>query len=144
MCRQHRYTTKLSGTNSKVFFHILAIAIADTMTVYWGLIPFVIYYFTSVDLWSLHPWSCRVVIFTLFTSADSAIWLLVAITGDRFISLIFPLRRKEMCTPRQALIVAISLPTLAALKNFHLFFTRGRQVIQQDGVPEKVSSLLFA
>ena len=126
----------MKNTSPGIYF--AAIAVADTMTVYWGLIPFVIYYFSSVDLWNLHPWSCRVVIFTLFTSADSAIWLLVAITGDRFISVILPLRRKAMCTPRRALIVAVLLPTIAVLKNFHLFFTRERQVIPDDDTPEKV------
>ncbi len=45
--------------------------------------PFLIYYWSSVNLWVLHPWSCRVVIFTLFSSADSAVWLLVAVTVDR-------------------------------------------------------------
>ena len=77
-------------------------ACTDTSTVYWGLVPFVVYYFTSVDLWTLHPWSCKIIIFMLFSSADSAIWLLVAVTVDRFIAVRFPMKKSRLCTPRKA------------------------------------------
>ena len=117
----------MRNTSPGVYF--AAIACADTVTVYWGAVPFLIFYFTSIDLWSYHPWSCRVVIFTLFTSADSAVWLLVAVTVDRFIAVKFPLARKQMCTPKRAFIVACVLPSIASIENLHLFLTQGRQVI---------------
>ena len=52
-----------------------------------------------------------------------------------FINCRFPLMVKQMCTPRKALIVACLLPSIATLKNFHLFFTRGRQFIGDPEVP---------
>ena len=125
----------MRNTSPGVYF--AAIACADTVTVYWGAVPFLIIYFTSIDLWSYHPWSCRVVIFTLFTSADSAVWLLVAVTVDRFIAVKFPLVRKQMWTPKRAFIVACVLPSIASIKNLHLFFTRGRQVIVDAALPEE-------
>ena len=125
----------MRNTSPGVYF--AAITCADTVTVYWGAVPFLIFYFTSIDLWSYHPWSCRVVIFTLFTSADSAVWLLVAVTVDRFIAVKFPLVRKQMCTPKRAFIVACVLPSIASIKNLHLFFTRGRQVIVDAALPEE-------
>ena len=125
----------MRNTSPGVYF--AAIACADTVTVYWGAVPFLIFYFTSIDLWSYHPWSCRVVIFILFTSADSAVWLLVAVTVDRFIAVKFPLVRKQMCTPKRAFIVACVLPSIAIIKNLHLFFTRGRQVIVDAALPEE-------
>ena len=74
--------TKSSMKTSSPGVYFAAIAYLDSMVVYWGLVPFIIYYFTSVDLWTFHPWSCKIVIFMLFTSADSTIWMLVAVTVD--------------------------------------------------------------
>ena len=116
--------------------YFAAIACTDTSTVYWGLVPFVVYYFTSVDLWTLHPWSCKIIIFMLFSSADSAIWLLVAVTVDRFIAVRFPMKKSRLSTPRKASITACALPSIAMTKNFHCFFTRGKEVVSDPLLPK--------
>ena len=116
--------------------YFAAIACTDTSTVYWGLVPFVVYYFTSVDLWTLHPWSCKIIIFMLFSSADSAIWLLVAVTVDRFIAVRFPMKKSRLCTPRKATITACALPSIAMTKNVHCFFTRGKEVVPDPLLPK--------
>ena len=74
----------MKNTSSGVYFS--AIACLDTMVVYFGLLPLTIHYFTSVDVLTWHPWSCKILIFMLFSSGDIAIWLLVAVTVDRFIA----------------------------------------------------------
>ena len=122
-------------TSPGIYF--AAIACMDTMTVYLGLLPFVVYYFSSVDLWTLHPWSCKIVIFMLFTSCDSAVWLILAVTVDRFIAVKYPMNKPQMCTPNRAMIVALALPSIAILKNVHLFYTRGRQVMANPESPEE-------
>ncbi len=48
-----------------------------------------------------------------------------------------------MCTPRKATVVAITLPCIAVAKNFHLFFTRGRQVTVSDSGEEAVNNCGF-
>ncbi len=117
--------------------YFAAIAVGDTVALFAGVLPFIIFYFSSVDLWSFHPWSCKIVIFTLFTSSDAAVWLVVAVTVDRFIAIKFPLKAKQLCTPKKARIVAVCLPVVAIFKNFHLFFTRGRQILEDPELPEE-------
>ena len=126
-----------SWKNTSTGIYFAAIACMDTTTVYWGLLPFIVYYFTSTDLWTLHPWSCKIVIFILFTSADSAVWLLLAVTVDRLIAVKFPVKKLHMCTPKRAMTVALVLPPIAILKNVHLFYTRGIQVVANPELPER-------
>ena len=128
---------KSSMKTSSPGVYSAAIAYLDTMVVYWGLVPFIIYYFTSVDFWTFHPWSCKIVIFMLLTSADSTIWMLVVVTVDRFIAVKFPMKKSQMCTRKRAVIISITLPFFAILKNVHLFYTRGRQVVANLELPEE-------
>ena len=126
-----------SMKSSSPGIYFAAIACTDTLTVYWGLLPFVVYYFSSIDLWTLHPWSCKIVIFMLFSSGDSAIWLLVAVTFDRFIAVRFPMKKSRLCTPRKASITACILPSVAMMKNLHYFFTRGKEVVPDPLLPKE-------
>ncbi len=63
--------------------------------------------------------------------------MLAAVTVDRFIAITFPLKMKQMCTPRRAHIVSTAILMIAIAKNLHLFWTRGvQEIINSDGVIE--------
>ena len=109
--------TSMKNTSAGVYFS--AIACLDTMTVYCSVLPFTIYYFNSVDLQTLHPWSCKIIEFMLLICSDIAIWLLVAVTVDRFIAVKYPMKKSQMCTRKRAVIVACILPFISFLKNVH-------------------------
>ncbi len=46
-------------TSPGVYF--AAIAVGDTLALYVGVVPFIVFYSSGVDLWTLHAWSCRCV-----------------------------------------------------------------------------------
>ena len=89
----------MKSTSAGVFFSYLAMA--DTATVYVGQLLFLVGYIGNIYLIPYHPWSCKMVFFLLFGSADVAVWMLVAATTDRFIAIYFPMKTKELCTPKR-------------------------------------------
>ena len=119
-------------TSAGVYF--AAIALSDTATLLTGQLPAILYQLANFDVVNVHYWSCRWFFAMLFTFADTAVWLMLSVTVDRFISVVFPLKRRDLCTPKRAVVCCVSLLGAALLKNLHIFWTRGRQVTQQpDG-----------
>ena len=122
----------MRSTSAGVYF--AAIAIADTGTLLTGQIPAVVYYLNNFDIPSSHEWACKWFFFLLFSLGDVAVWLMVAVTVDRFIAVCLPLKRKVLCTPTRALASCLGLAGTAVVKNLHLFWTRGAQDVEQpDG-----------
>lgn len=132
--------TPLRLTSAGSYFAVLAIA--DTLYLYIGLVSYLIDHFTDVVMQQVHPWSCKIVRFTLFTSGDASVWLLVAVTVDRFIAVVIPTKGKVVCIPRRARIVSAIVWLAAITKNLHIFWTRGYEQITKTmstncGYPSK-------
>ncbi|CAF1120880.1 unnamed protein product [Adineta steineri] len=63
---------------------------------------------------------CRFRNFIQWTAMCSNAWLLVAIVTDRWIRVKFPFKSKQICTPRNALIITIIIVILSAGFNAHI------------------------
>ena len=65
--------------------------------------------------------------FIFYTFADTAVWILVVFTVDRFIAVVFPLQKRRLCGPYRAQLYCIIALLAAVAKNFHVFWTRGAE-----------------
>ncbi|CAH1775163.1 unnamed protein product [Owenia fusiformis] len=115
----------IRGSSSSVYF--ASISIADTLVLFAGIIPTWVGELTTVFVFLLNQWTCKVFFFSLFSFADIAIWLLVGVTLDRFVAVCFPHSAKRWCTRQTASRVCLVIPIVAILKNTHLFWTKGNQ-----------------
>ena len=126
---------KFQGTTTAVYLPLLAAA--DTAALIFGIIPEWLDYCEIVVFKELHPWTCKFEKFLFYTSGDTAIWILVAFTFDRFIAVCFPFHKRAVCQPRRASIICGVIFALAVVKNLHVFWTRGPQY-DEDGELYKV------
>ena len=82
----------------------------------------------------LDPWACKIHRFFFYSTGDLAIWIIVAFTFDRFIAVCFPLKKRFFCEPRRAAVTILVIGILCAIKNFHVFWTRGVEYDANDQI----------
>ncbi len=86
----------------KTFHHTLTgflfrwLAVFDFIVVQEHLESMFILY--GIDLVALQPWSCRVLTWLFESTKLIAIWLLIAISFERLVAVVMPLKAKTLCT----------------------------------------------
>ncbi|XP_074660611.1 putative G-protein coupled receptor 139 isoform X2 [Tubulanus polymorphus] len=110
---------------SSASVYLSAIAVADTCTVYTGLLPAWLQAQFDINLAKRSTFICHLMEFLLYSVSEVAVWLVVALTIDRFISVVFPLKARYFCTKKKASVAIAIICALATIKNVHIFFTRG-------------------
>lgn len=113
---------------SSASFYLASLAIADTCVLYLSQIPAWVSTLTGTHVSNTGDFGCKIFTFSLFTSGDVAVWILLVVTVDRFISVRLPLKAKQLCTPRRSRFAVGIIVLIAVLKNVHLFVTKGVQL----------------
>lgn len=106
------FKTKLRKLSSS--YYLAAIGISDTCFLLSILTSWLSY--IEIDIYSTHIY-CQ--FFTYFAGLCSflSVWFVVAFTVERFIAVVYPLKRQTMCTVRRAKIVLICLFVLGSIVN---------------------------
>ena len=72
---------------------------------------------------------CPLFVYLTYICSFLSVWYVVCFTIERYVAVCLPLRRQNMCTPRRAKIVVISLAVLGmVLYNFALWTSRVQNV----------------
>ncbi len=100
-------------------------AVFDILVLLTGIIPEWLEAMNLVVIKELHPATCKLEKFVTYTVSDTAIWILVVFTIDRFIAVCFPLAKTEVCKPTRAKFYCLGLFLVAFSKNLHVLWTRG-------------------
>lgn len=116
---------RLRGTTTSLYLR--AMALGDLCALVTGIIPEWLEAVGFVVFKELHPVTCKLEKFSFFTCGDTAIWILVVFTVDRFIAVAFPLCKKHICLYGRARIYCLLTLVAAAAKNAHVFWTRGAE-----------------
>jgi hypothetical protein len=122
----------MSGNSASIYF--AAIAVADTLFMYFGIVKSIIEYFDGPDITGSNEWVCKIYHFLWYSAGDVALWLILAVTVDRYIAVALPFKARHMCTAKRARIVIIVLAALAAGKNLNAFWAYGIEHIMRNGV----------
>ncbi|XP_074650263.1 FMRFamide receptor-like [Tubulanus polymorphus] len=103
---------------------LVALALADSFVLITGLMRYWIREITqpSVDLRTLSPFSCKLHLFLVYYMMQFAIWILVLVTIERFISVAFPLKAKWLCSPPRMLAALGVMGTFLFALNSHIFY----------------------
>ena len=116
----------MSDTTTSTY--VFCLAIADLLSVIFGMIP---EWFAFMDIFNfeeVHPVSCKFYKFLAYTASDASIWILVAFTVERFIAVVFPFKRqKGWCNVSQVKMICVSMVGLGVVKNLQFFWTRGAE-----------------
>lgn len=114
------------------YSYLAVLAIMDMLVLYIGLLRMWIGQFT-VDIQDTANWLCKAVNFLGYVSSDSSVWLIIAVTIERFIAVCFPLRAPRMCNTQRARIVIVLVIFYMCLVNGHIIWTVELQYIYHNG-----------
>ena len=104
------------------YSYLAVLAIMDISVLYIGLLRMWIGQLT-VDILDISNWLCKGLNFLGYVCSDSSVWLIIAVTVERYIAVCFPLRAPRMCNTRRALIVVILIIVALSLVNGHMLWT---------------------
>ncbi|XP_045203461.1 probable G-protein coupled receptor 139 [Mercenaria mercenaria] len=104
------------------YSYLAVLAIMDILVLYVGLLRMWVGQF-SVDAQHTSNSMCKLVSFLGYVSSDTSVWLIVAVTIERFIAVKFPLRAPRMCNVHRARLVIILIVTIICCINMHIIWT---------------------
>lgn len=104
-------------------FYLSSLAVADTVVLLVGCLRRWVFEVFGEDLLNESAAACYSLNFLQYWSFDVAVWILVAMTIDRVIVVMAPLKSHLYATKKRASIALVSLMILCAIINCHLFAT---------------------
>ncbi|XP_026479642.1 somatostatin receptor type 4-like [Ctenocephalides felis] len=104
------FRTKLRKLSSS--YYLSALAISDTIFLLSLLIMWLNFYGIRI---SNEPGMCQLLVYASGASSCMSVWSVVAFTVERFVAVLYPLRRQAVCTVARARAVLCGLIALALL-----------------------------
>ncbi|KAL4219423.1 hypothetical protein ACF0H5_022003 [Mactra antiquata] len=104
------------------YSYLAVLAVMDILVLYIGLLRMWIGNF-SIDVQHTSNIMCKVVNFLGFVSSHTSVWLIIAVTIERFIAVKCPLRAPRICTVNRARFVVLGIITIICGLNVHIFWT---------------------
>lgn len=117
-----RQVGKLSST--AVF--LLALAVSDTMFLFTGPLRRWIIAVWNKDIRHISEIGCKFSVYFTYSSIQFSSWILVAVTVERLISVVWPHRVKLGCTPRLSVMTVFILFLIIFGLNTHILYGFGR------------------
>lgn len=105
------------------YFYLCVLSLADILVLYVGLLRLWIGELTGRDLRDQHDWLCKLTSVTGYTISDYSVWLIIAVTAERYLVVCRPLRAHHMCNTSRAWKVFICLLVAMLLVNIHFLWT---------------------
>ena len=117
------------------YFYLMILALADTCVLYFGLVPLWLTEGVGYDVLAQSVWVCRS--FTAFGYAVSnfSVWLILAVTFERYIAVCRPMQKDQFCCQKVARKTTASLFIVMLLVHLHFFFTLDVRLWRHNGSP---------
>lgn len=104
------------------YLYLAVLSVMDTVVLLVGLLNQWIGFLTGVFLMDLTNWLCKLMPVVLCTASDYSVWLIVAVTIERYIAVCHPLKARSMCSTTKAIKAIICIGIALFVLNCHFFF----------------------
>ena len=104
-------------------FYMASLAIFDTLTLYFNCFTKWLTLLEDVDVLKASSAACKTINFLSYACFDIAVWILVAMTIERFIAVHFPFKAAKYATIKHGKIVLVALIVIFTGTNLHFFWT---------------------
>ncbi|XP_052788786.1 probable G-protein coupled receptor 139 [Mya arenaria] len=124
----------MSGNMLKAstYSYLAVLAIMDILVLYVGLLRMWVGSF-AIDIQHASNWLCKLVTFLGYVSSVTSVWLIIAVTIERFIAVKFPLRAPRICNVYRARVVILAIVVATCLLNMHIIWTVELQTKDHNG-----------
>ena len=105
------------------YFYLAILSIADLIVIYVGLLRLWAGELSGYDVRNGSDFMCKTVITIGYIFSDFSVWLIVAVTSERFIAVCHPLKATFMCSVRRARIITLCIFISTVVLNVHFLWT---------------------
>ena len=109
--------------SSSISFLLATLALCDVLVLNTGLMRWWLFYTFDIDVRTLSNYGCKVHYLFTYYSHQIASWTLVLLTVERTISVILPLRCRELCNKRRIVPVWVAIAVIFFCCNLHFLFS---------------------
>ena len=113
--------------NVSAYVYLLVLSVTDSLVLVIGLLRLWVANLLKYDIRNEANWVCKLLLFSGYTISDYSAWLIVAVTAERFVAVMWPMSTLATNTSRagvkRAIILVVALVTIFFCINLHLFFT---------------------
>lgn len=102
---------------------LAALAVTDSVVLYVGLLRNWLSELMGFDFQSRSEWLCKSVTVLGYANSQFSVWLIIAVTVERYIVVSQPLHASRYCNLRRARRLIMSLGVIFFLLNLHFFWT---------------------
>ncbi|XP_034330495.2 FMRFamide receptor-like [Magallana gigas] len=114
--------------------YLSVLALADISVLMFGLLSTWVHEVSGVDIFRSVDILCKIWNVIAFTSSIFSVWLIVAITAERFIVVCFPLTAHRICNKNRAKRIITFLLIFSLCFNAHFLFTTGMVEVDKGRV----------
>lgn len=111
------FKTKLKKLSSS--YYLAALAVSDTCFLFSSLMQWM--NFIGIGIYNMNT-GCQLLSFLSYLSSFLSVWFVVAFTVERFIAVMYPLKRQSMCTVRRAKIVLAGLTVAGCIHSAPIIY----------------------
>lgn len=112
-----------------IYVYLSILAVFDSLVLYIGLLRQWVGEITGSDIRNGNSWWCKSIVIAGYTCSDVSVWLIVAVTVERYIVVCHPLRASHFCQEVRAKKVVLAIILIFILINFHLLFSVDVQMV---------------
>ncbi|PVD19740.1 hypothetical protein C0Q70_20231, partial [Pomacea canaliculata] len=118
----------LSGSSmrrSNAALYLIVLAVVDTMVLYTGLLRLWLLHLTDVDIREFSTFMCKFHTWIVYVTLDASVWILVAFTFERLISVCLPHDVKRHCNEQTSCVVLSVIAVVLMAINSHFIYGLG-------------------
>ena len=104
-----------------IYTYLGVLSVVDTLVLYSGVLP---EWLDNLFGYTIHQWwLCTLKNVVKYTVSQFSVWIIVAVTVERYIATAHTLSAVTMCTRKRAIVVMLVMYILLFIMNGHLLFT---------------------
>ena len=107
---------------SSMSLYFVTLACSDLLSLIVNVVNHWVYYAFDTDLLSLHSLVCKLVIWLSYVTGVLSAWILVAMTVQRAVCVLWPHRANILCSTRNSKVIALSITLFIAVLHCHLLY----------------------
>ncbi|XP_050396627.2 FMRFamide receptor-like [Patella vulgata] len=117
---RHKAMSRLS-----TYLFLAVLSVADSLVLGIGLLRLWVGELSNFDIRDQADWLCKCIITLGYVWSDFSVWLIVAVTLERYIVVAYPLKAQRLCSVQKAKKTIFALLITFVAINMHFFWTVG-------------------